>query len=309
MTDGGKALAGKLAIGGRLIPAHPVHRKIGSALGVRAELPACRSRPSGPVPKLDHRLFPGDLVPLLDDEGMPPVLRPPVATTLDEALELSIGDLVPIEPILPERNRRAVPPLLPASGNSNHASGSIAETVEREMNHAVRGKRTLCRLEPLLDRTVHEDTEGEAPVLDGRATEVLPRHSLEGLHVDLRVSRRGLDRRRHGQVVEQLLERGLPCPVPLGSSGQLVGRVELPPLGEPGDFGKRRLTRPFDTRAPHRDPSDGGTCCHRYEKADRHHPWPSQKRSEAPPRQPRLAIEHVFEKIAGRGIPGGRILL
>ena len=90
---------------GGFVPTDAADRMLGQAGRIAPLLPLRRARPSRCVDEHRHRLGGRDRLAVFD-KRLPPQLRTAIAAIVDEAFELAIRDLVPVDPVVGQRDRR-----------------------------------------------------------------------------------------------------------------------------------------------------------------------------------------------------------
>src|SRR5438270_9025823 len=102
VINGGQALAGKFRVGGGFIPTDAGHRKVVLPIGILPGEPVLGAGTTGGVAEERHCLVGGDDFSIFL-EFVLPVLALLISTLIDKIFELAIGDLVPIDPIIGQR--------------------------------------------------------------------------------------------------------------------------------------------------------------------------------------------------------------
>ena len=107
MVDRRQRLAGPARIGRGFVPADAAHRVVVLPGRIGALFPGGGPRPSGAVDQERHRLRERDRPAVLHERLLPP-LRPAVPAVVQKALEVTIGDLVLVDPIVRQADLRQV---------------------------------------------------------------------------------------------------------------------------------------------------------------------------------------------------------
>src|SRR5262245_47804805 len=97
LVNCGQRLPGKFGVSESFVPTDSSYGQIGSPVRIGAEAPICRARPTGEIVEFGHRLFPRKGTAFFQ-EWLLPIFRLSVAARVDKFLELTIGDLVAVDP-------------------------------------------------------------------------------------------------------------------------------------------------------------------------------------------------------------------
>ena len=100
-----QGLAGPARIRRRFVPAHAGNRIVVLPGDVRAHLPRRGARPPGRVAEMRHRGVERQR-PAVFQERLAPQLRAPVSAIVDETFERAVRDLVAVDPVVRQGDRR-----------------------------------------------------------------------------------------------------------------------------------------------------------------------------------------------------------
>jgi hypothetical protein len=172
-----QCLTGELGVRCRFVPADAGDRKILFSLWIVPQLPACRSRPVGCVPKASEGLCPGELASVADERNLP-VLPLLVPARIHEPFELPVGDLVAVDPEIADRTRLHYSGIGTAL-NANHVGRGVSLRDERDDEIDPVGE-PRCRshhqsgIESSLAEPDAENVSGDTQTVERRAPDVPP---------------------------------------------------------------------------------------------------------------------------------------
>ena len=161
-----QSLADGTTISRGLVPAHPSDRELRLPFSKSAELPARGSAAAGPVDEPRHRFFVWNFPPVLD-ERLRPIIFAIVTTGVDELPEFLIRDLVLVEPIVFELDRREPRPHERAARDADHRLGPRAlglegESLRERHERPCSKRRPFERHEPLPGDLPFQERVGDA---------------------------------------------------------------------------------------------------------------------------------------------------
>ena len=303
VMDRGQALAGERRVRRRLVPAHASDRKLRLTVGIRSRLPRRGPRPSGGVTKSLDGLFPRH-GPFAFDERLPPIVAPTIPALIDELLELPVGDLESIDPVIVELADQAEPNGIAASDHAHHARWHRVHRIQ-PVAQPRRGSGAFDRLKACLGDPHSEETAWNPDALERRPAQGKPARRGRPIRGKCHVGARrvgGHDRRdRH--VEPQLAQVRI-----IGQDVQRLTREKerldiVTMIRESLNLGRGNGARPASAGCDHAPSPAPGRDREDHEQHGHHHHRPAEERPQAGWRR---QVPRPDDRVEGGHEIGGR---